>query len=78
MMGSSIDFTFSNTIFFGKVMKQLEFVLFNRGILFTLDCFCHFIAYHWYDANEYPFNVIQYIAIFYYFLLPLVLTSTKR
>ena len=78
MMGSSIVFIISNTIFFGKVMKLLEFVLFNRGILITLDCFCYFIAYHWYDAYEYPFNVIQYIAIFYYFLLPVILTSVKR
>jgi len=49
-MGSSIVFITYYSLFFGKVMKLLEFVLFNRGILFIMDCFCCFIAYYWNDA----------------------------
>jgi hypothetical protein len=36
-MISSIVFIICHSLFFGKAMKLLEFVLFNRGVLFSLD-----------------------------------------
>lgn len=68
MMGGSIVFIIYYSLLFGKAMKLLEFVLFNRGILFIMDRLCYLIAYYWYDAYEYPFNIIQYIAILLFFI----------
>jgi len=49
-MLASIVIIIFNTILCGKVMKQLEFVLFNRGILLSLDGAFILLAYYWYDA----------------------------
>jgi hypothetical protein len=56
--------------------ESAEFVLFNRSVLLVWIGSVVLLAYIGMMPIEYPFNVIQYIAIYYYFLLPLILMSS--
>jgi len=76
MMGSSIALLFVIP-YFWEGYEAAEFVLFNRGVLLLWIGSVILLAYIGMMPIEYPYNIIQYIAIFYYFVLPVILTSVK-
>jgi len=57
--------------------ESAEFILFNRAILCIWVISIILLAYIGMMPIEYPFNVIQYVAIYFYFFLPLTLTTYK-
>jgi hypothetical protein len=76
-MGASIGIIICYSLYVGKVMNLLAFVLYNRCIFLLWITSGLILAYHWYETNEYPYNVIQYVALHFYFFLPLTFVSFK-
>lgn len=58
-MGLSIVYSISYTFFYGKDMLQLEYKLFNKGVLLSMGNRCMLVSFYWYKPIEYPYTVIN-------------------
>jgi len=76
MMGLSIAILFVIP-YAWEGYEPAAFVLFNHMALLLWISNVLLLAYIGMQAIEYPFNILQYVAMFFYFLLPLILVDSK-
>lgn len=75
-MGLSIVILFMIP-FFWEGYAPAEYKLFNKGVLLVWVIAVCLLAFIGIKPIEYPYTVIQYVALFLYFFCPLLLTSAK-
>ncbi len=63
--------------YLGEGYSNADFALFNRGVLLLWVVSVFLLAYIGMQPIEYPYTVIQYIALFGYFFIPFIYTSHR-